>query len=188
VDKATLKKKLIKAAEEGAFGKIAALIKSGANPNARNEYGWDAMWCACDDTKYKMYPQRIDNWIKSLEALIAGGGDVNTRYPKYGNRTILIQVSESGLDDAVRVLLRHGADVHAVDEHGAGALHRASLFGHANVVEMLLAAGANINQKMEDGDTPLKWAKEGKKDHEDVNVKGGDFVKTIEILESAGGE
>lgn len=38
---------------------------------------------------------------------------------------------------------------------GRAALHKASFFGHAHVVEYLCAAGAKVNLADADGDTPL---------------------------------
>ena len=37
-------------------------------------------------------------------------------------------------------------------------LHGAAFTGHMEVVELLLANGANMNAKNEDGDTPLVYA------------------------------
>jgi hypothetical protein len=85
------------------------------------------------------------------------------------------------------LLLDHGADIQAVDEHTASALHRAALFGHADVVKMLIDRGAGVNARMSGGPTPLKWALEGQVDHASAGVRGGDFPRTIELLRAAGG-
>lgn len=49
---------------------------------------------------------------------------------------------------------------------GCGALHNAAYKGDIKGVERLIAAGADVNAKGIDGNTPLFWA--GWKDHEDI--------------------
>ena len=47
-----------------------------------------------------------------------------------------------GHAEAVKTLLDAGADVNAKDYYGGSALLRAELLGHANIVDLLLTAGA----------------------------------------------
>ncbi len=54
--------------------------------------------------------------------------------------------AEKGNVEAVRELLKCGAEVDKFNVHRATALHAASANGHAAVVSLLLAAGANIEQ------------------------------------------
>ena len=75
-------------------------------------------------------------------------------------------------DLVVRVLLRAGADPNAATvpgmptgafmrdarTKGETALHRCALFGTAETVALLLAAGANREVRDAFGDTPLAWA------------------------------
>ena len=62
--------------------------------------------------------------------------------------------------ERAKVLLKAGAKVNARDEHGWIPLHQAVLFGRADVVEALLAAGANAKAKLGDGKTPFDVAKD----------------------------
>lgn len=78
--------------------------------------------------------------IAVAEALLKAGADPNvhdddTDSPLYLARRNLAMT---------RVLLQHGADVKAVDMTGYTMLHRAGEDGHADVVEALVEAGANI--------------------------------------------
>jgi len=68
----------------------------------------------------------------------------------------LIHASRSGSVDAVRVLLKHGAN----PNHGARALalHEAASFGHVRCVEELLAAGAHPHIRSLHGYQPLELA------------------------------
>lgn len=60
---------------------------------------------------------------------------------------------------AVALLLRHGADPQGVDHEGISPLHRAVQAGAAEIVDLLLAAGADIDlRERKWKGTPLTWA------------------------------
>lgn len=63
--------------------------------------------------------------------------------------------------EAVRTLLKQGADVNAVQGDGVTALHWAALKGHDDLAKMLLVAGANVRARTRFGSyTPLHVAAE----------------------------
>ncbi|XP_059176234.1 serine/threonine-protein phosphatase 6 regulatory ankyrin repeat subunit B-like [Physella acuta] len=57
--------------------------------------------------------------------------------------------------EVVNVLLKGGANVHAVDEDDRTPLHIASIFGDLDIVKSLIKAGSNINAVDKFGNTPL---------------------------------
>lgn len=57
----------------------------------------------------------------------------------------------------VRALITEGVDVNYRDVSGNAALHKAAGNGHAEIVSVLLAAGA-VYQANHAGNTPLHWA------------------------------
>ena len=75
-------------------------------------------------------------------------------------------------DRVLMVLLKHGANPNVATKYGAetGAfmrdcrtkgetpLHRAAAFGEVETIRMLIAAGAVIDAKDGNGETPLSWA------------------------------
>lgn len=132
---------------------------------------------------------QFDKWIEVIKVLLEHGADINTRYKKYGNRTAFIHASELGILPAVIFLFESGADIHLKDEYDASALHRASLHGHYETVKFLLEKGTAVNGRTDDGETPLKWAKEGEKDAKNSNLNDtGNFTDTIRILKNFGGK
>ncbi len=74
----------------------------------------------------------------------------------------LIEVAKQGDAEAVRSLLKGGADPNLAQGDGVTALHSAAMQGHAHVVEALLAAGAEVDATTRIGAyTPLHLASRG---------------------------
>lgn len=74
----------------------------------------------------------------------------------------LVVMASLGLTEAVRALLRAGADPNLRSTHlhrHATALHQAALYGHTEVCELLLAGGASRSARDTSWDaTPSGWA------------------------------
>jgi ankyrin repeat protein len=107
--------------------------------------------------------------------LIEQGADVNFGLPDNGETPLhaaLCKTERLAHDLVVRVLLGKGADPNRATKAGAETgsfmrdcktkgetpLHRAAAFGTAETIQMLLHAGARIDAKDMNGDSPLGWA------------------------------
>lgn len=78
--------------------------------------------------------------------------------PDRGRRALLIQQAADERNLAiVRLLLEHGAHVHADDE---AALRAAAEEGHVAVAEALIAAGADPHHKDRDGESAFQLAQQ----------------------------
>ena len=88
-----------------------------------------------------------------------------------------VELCRSGSAREVDEALQNGANVNAVDKFGNlgwRALHWAACEGHADVIEVLLKHGANVNAKDNGGWTALHWAaKLGHADVVEVLLKHG---------------
>lgn len=71
---------------------------------------------------------------------------------------LLMLAAYHGHADAVRVLVRHGADPEARNPAGLSALEGAAFKGDLSVMEALVLAGAALDEPGPDGRTPLAWA------------------------------
>ena len=107
--------------------------------------------------------------------LVEQGADVNFASPDSGESPLhsaLCTTERTGRDRVLKVLLANGANPNCVSKPGAETgsfmrdcrtkaetpLHRAAAFGTEETIQILLDAGAKIDAKDMNGDTPLSWA------------------------------
>ena len=162
---------LHKACEDGHVEVAKALIRNGADINARRGYFGEetVLMAACAARRGTHGVQRPD--LDTARLILKSGADVNLRTPlrraaycnhvdvvrlllefraevdrrdRYG-KTPLMAASEEGHDDVVRVLLDAGADVDACEENGKGALYYACYEGHTSTAQLLLHHGADVS-------------------------------------------
>ena len=98
-----------------------------------------------------------------MRLLLAHGAKVNWNLKdKNGTYPSLIFASENGHSDAVKMLLKNGANANQKDEKGRTALTYAIENGHHEVVTSLIEGGAMV----ETGRSPLTLAID--KNHKEV--------------------
>ena len=69
------------------------------------------------------------------------------------------RAADQGNIEAVKKHLDAGVDIHVLDKkYGFAPLHYAAAGGHKEIVELLLAKGADVNQRDKIGKTPTYWA------------------------------
>ena len=164
---------LHKACEDGHVEVVAALIRNGADINARRGYFGEetVLMAACAARRGTHGVQRPD--LDTARLILKSGADVNLRTPlrraaycnhvdvvrlllefraevdrrdRYG-KTPLMAASEEGHDDVVRVLLDAGADFDANEETGKRALYYACAAGHTSTAKLLLDRGADVSAR-----------------------------------------
>lgn len=113
------------------------LIDAGADVNAVNELGASALWLAA-----------INGDATMVARLLEAGANPNSAL-KMGE-TPLLTAARSGDPRSVELLLQHGAEVNATeDERGQTALMWAVAQQHADVVQVLIDRGADIQLRTE---------------------------------------
>ncbi len=107
--------------------------------------------------------------------LLEKGADVNHPEPDTGEtplHAVLSKTERLVYDRVLTVLLSHGANPNVATRPGVETgcfmrdcrtkgetpLHRAAAFGEVETIRLLIGAGAIVNAKDANGDTPLSWA------------------------------
>jgi ankyrin repeat protein len=122
---------LLERLRSGDSRSVEALLRSGANPNTRDASGATALMYAA------AFAQQA-----AIDALLRAGADVNAAN-QVGATALMWATHDSA---RVRLLLDRGANVNAARPDGMTALLGAALRGNRQVVEMLVAAGADARK------------------------------------------
>jgi len=146
------------AVDKGNVQRIETLLKSGANPNAIDAAGRDAILAAaCRGREFV------------VEFLIEKGVELDTIDAE--GRTPLIWASINGFSAIVEDLLVEGVNPDSRDDDGLTALMRAAWNGHSDVVRVLLENGASPAIVDSEGKTALDRAREE------------EFAQVVQVLE-----
>ena len=143
---------LLVAVHGNRIGAAGALIEAGADVNAKDKI---------QDSPYLYAGAR--GHLDILKLTLANGADLKSTN-RYGG-TALIPAAERGHVATVRTLLRAGVAVDHVNRLHWTALLEAILLGdggarHAQIVQLLLEAGADPELADGDGVTPLAHARQ----------------------------
>lgn len=188
------------AAANGKTATIRRLLRSGANPNARDSYGRTSCHIAahfkrraaltlllrggCDPNALERDRYDIATIAgvaddpETLRIALANGAKATNITSRYDG-TALIASAHLGHDQVVRQLVDAGAPLDHVNNLGWTALIEAVILGngglrHTNVVRILVDAGANVELADRAGATPL--------DH----AKSRNYTEMVAILTAAG--
>jgi len=141
------------------------LIQAGADVNKANEYGVTPLWLACTNKSTGMVKRLLD-------------GGANPDPVLWTGETALMNCARTGATGAVTILLETDEiNVHAKEnKKGQNALMWAAAGGHAQIVQLLIENGADINGVSHAGFTPLLFA-----------ARSGD-IETSRLLIDAGAD
>ena len=191
---------LHEAAAHNNHEKASALLRGGADPNAKDKLGLTplhhaAKQDACETVKVLLRGGADPNVEdkqgltplhhaakqgaretarKTVEVLLRGGADPNVRDDE--GLTPLHYAAKQDARETAKVLLKAGSAVNPKDNMGLTPLHHAAWKDAHQTVEVLLDAGAAPNVKDEGGFTPLDYAAEQ------------DAHQTVKVLLDAGAE
>lgn len=143
---------VVRAALSGRVAVLQALLRAGAQPDARDTHGMTAsLWAGGHFSKTKV-------GVLMLRALFEHGARVDV---EDGEGCPLLHRAARGLDatgTTCRVVLKAGADVESRDGEGRSALMHAAQHGRVAAAQALLVAGAEVDARDASGWTPLMHA------------------------------
>jgi ankyrin repeat protein len=178
------------AVQEDRLDIVQALVKAGADANAKNHYGLTPLAWAVNNGNAGITEQLLKAGAdprlpvpemgtallaaartgnpRVISALLKAGVNANDAEPKTG-QTALMWAAAEGHQTTVKALLAAGADSKARSRNGESAMFFAVRRGDVGVAEILLAAGADANDRAPD---------------ETVNTKtvSGDTMLVVAIL------
>ena len=142
---------LHQACEDGHVAVAAALIRYGADINARRGYFGEetVLMAACAARRGTHGAQRPD--LDTARLILKAGADVNLGSP-------LLKAAYCNHVDVVRLLLEFRAEVDRRDKWGTTPLIAAAKEGHDECVRVLLDAGAAVDASEEEGRRALYYA------------------------------
>eukprot|EP00850_Spirogloea_muscicola_P001072 SM000004S14942 [mRNA] locus=s4:342851:351314:- [translate_table: standard] len=133
------------AAANGHSATVVALLKAGADKEARTDMGQTALHLAA-----------ALGQTSTVALLLKSGANKEARDD--GDLTPLHGACETGRKATVSVLLSNGADLEAKDKFGMTPLHMAARNGKTAVVRVLLDQGDDKERTTDNGQTPLHLA------------------------------
>ncbi len=139
---------LINAAKNKDSRSLRLLLEHGADPNAKDHTGGTALTTAA------LYGNSAN-----VKLLLDHGADVNAAL-KTGVTPLIAAVIRNDAE-IVRMLLAKGADANAKDGSGSNTVMWAaySESGKTDVLDILVKAGADLNNKNKMRETAMTWAK-----------------------------
>jgi ankyrin repeat protein len=122
---------------------VALLLKAGFSAGTRNDHGRTALWEAIESKS-----------VEVVKALLDGGADPNdggrdtrvfgTTSMESGATTVMNAV-DAGDVEVLKALLAAKADPSKPNQYGIGPLMSASMQNKAEMVDLLIRAGADVN-------------------------------------------
>jgi uncharacterized protein len=133
------------------FALAELLLKRGAKPNLADDFYFLPLVVAVSD--------REKPHLKIISLLLDHGAAVNDR--QFG-RTPIMGAAHEGTVEAIRLLIKRGANINAIANDGLTALMLAAGWNSVKVVKELISQGADVMKRDSKGKTARDYAREQK--------------------------
>lgn len=130
----------------GSSRSVTALLRCGADKDGVGGRGRPPLHVAAETCR-----------LNATTVLLVAGADTNLRHGEH-NYSALDSAAVGGCPEVLQLILRHGADVNAIDSAGVTALYLAARHDRDRAVDLLVNAGANVEAQDHRGWTPLHVA------------------------------
>ncbi len=143
--------------------KVKKLVGSGANVNAKDEFGNTALMYAAGSHLHASEKQ-LENgaktekrWLDIMKFLLKNGADPNEK--NKNNRTSLSFAVYHGREEGVQTLINYGANLNFTNTDGWSYLMIASYHCYYDIARILLRNGAKKNLRDNFGDRAIDLAR-----------------------------
>ena len=133
---------LMIAAANDKLQAVKYLLKQGADPSLQDNDGWNVLHYASQGGNPEVIELMLSH-VPSIDSITNDGV------------TPLMIVAANDKLQAVKCLLRQGADPSLQDSEGWNVLHHASKSGNVAIMEEILSHGVDIESRNNSGETPL---------------------------------
>ena len=133
------------AAKNGKLQAATYLLKQGADPTLQSNKGWNVLHYASRGGNREVCELMLSH-VPSIDSIT-----------KEGHTPLMIAAANDELQ-AVKCLLKQGADPSLQDDRGWNVLHFASRGGNPEVIELMLSHVPCIDSRTKEGYTPLMIA------------------------------
>ncbi|XP_029414984.1 ankyrin repeat domain-containing protein 61 isoform X2 [Nannospalax galili] len=151
---------------------LLCLLEHGADPEVRDTQGLTTLhlmllywpissttWTKPSNRIQKILMDIQNNAVTCLRILCEHGAQVNSRVDNSNKHSPLHLAITYGTYPVLSLLAQNGAQVNAINESSMTPLHMAANVLNKNMIEMLIACGANVNCAISPtGNTALKLA------------------------------
>ena len=139
------------ASRDGRSEAVKILLDAGANTVGHNAEGTTPFLAAAAGGHSTTITMLLDQGGEDIDQ---GAGEAHFGESGQRGATALFLAALRGHVEAVKLLLRRGADVNKVTDEGYTSMCGAAGGGHVEVLKILLARGVDVNKADNAGETP----------------------------------
>ena len=136
---------------------IEALIKAGANVNARDKNNYTPLFHQLD---HFSDPNHWTHPLKKMQLLISAGADLNINCNDYTPLKSILRIKNKYVNEYAQELIKYKPSVELIGTHSPLMTAIENYYCNIDTIMALIKIGANVNDKNSQGATALDFARQ----------------------------